>query len=78
MQINEVQTKVDAKKRDIEGFQEKEKTLFTEFQTMLGENNKWVDYLTKVFKKRIKRSKKKKDEEEGLLNFPFLCSISSS
>ena len=58
---------MDAKKRDIDALQDKEKILFGEFQALLGDNNKWGDFLTKVFKKRIKRSKKKKEEEEGML-----------
>jgi len=53
------------KKKEIEKLQEKEKALYATFQTSLGENNKFADYLTKVFKKRIKRSKKKTTEGDG-------------
>ncbi|KAK3770719.1 hypothetical protein RRG08_037905 [Elysia crispata] len=59
----EVQGKIDSKKKDIEKLQEKEKSLMASFTQSLGENNKFADYLTKVFKKRVKRTKKKMTEE---------------
>ncbi|RUS72790.1 hypothetical protein EGW08_019450, partial [Elysia chlorotica] len=59
----EVQGKIDSKKKDIEKLQEKEKSLMVTFTQSLGENNKFADYLTKVFKKRVKRTKKKMTEE---------------
>ena len=46
--------------------QEKERGLHMTFVTSLGESNKFADYLTKVFKKRIKRQKKK-ERERGWL-----------
>ncbi|KAK6486478.1 cilia- and flagella-associated protein 44-like [Huso huso] len=58
---------LEAKKRDIAKLQEREKTLHSTFHVSLGENNKFADFLTKVFKKKIKRVKKKEkkgDEEE--------------
>lgn len=64
-QVVEVQQKLEAKKKDIEKLLEKEKTLNTSFMASLGENNKFADYLTKVFKKKIKRSKKKATDGEG-------------
>ena len=64
-QMLEVQGKIDSKKKDIEKLQEKEKTLMVSFTQSLGENNKFADYLTKVFKKRVKRTKKKMSEEGG-------------
>ncbi|XP_046572732.1 cilia- and flagella-associated protein 44-like isoform X2 [Haliotis rubra] len=63
--ILEVQGKMDAKKKDIEKLQEKERTLHATFVTSLGDNNKFADYLTKVFKKKIKRTKKKTAEGDG-------------
>ncbi|KAK6165219.1 hypothetical protein SNE40_023570 [Patella caerulea] len=57
--IMEVQAKLENKKKDIEKLVDKEKKIHTDFLNSLGENNKFVDYLTKVFKKKIKRSKKK-------------------
>ena len=64
-QINDVQLKLEAKKKDIEKLQEKERSLHATFVQSLGENNKFGDYLNKVFKKRIKRTKKKATEGEG-------------
>ena len=61
----EVQGKLDSKKKDIEKLQDKERALHATFMFSLGENNKFADFLTKVFKKRIKRSKKKTTEGEG-------------
>ncbi|EDO32310.1 predicted protein, partial [Nematostella vectensis] len=51
--------KLDTKKQDIEKLQDQEKALHTTFATTLGENNKFDNFLTKVFKKKIKRAKKK-------------------
>ncbi|XP_060551905.1 LOW QUALITY PROTEIN: cilia- and flagella-associated protein 44-like [Ruditapes philippinarum] len=60
--IVDVTSKLEVKKKDIEKLQEREKALHAQFVASLGENNKFGDYLTKVFKKRIKRSKKKATE----------------
>ncbi|KAH9503836.1 Cilia- and flagella-associated protein 44 [Bulinus truncatus] len=59
LKILEIQGKIDLKKKDIEKLQEKEKGLMAQFTQSLGENNKFAEYLTKVFKKRVKRTKKK-------------------
>lgn len=64
VQIAEVQAKNDAKRQEIEELQTKEKALMAEFLAGIGEN-KFADYLTKVYRKRIKRSKKKKEDDEG-------------
>lgn len=52
-----------------------EKNLTATFQQTLGDNNKFGEYLTKVFKKKIKRSKKKMTEGDGGLveNVHWLC-----
>ena len=47
--------------------QESEKLLYESFTEQLGENNKFADFLTKVFKKKIKRVKKAAEMEGGLL-----------
>ncbi|XP_052253766.1 cilia- and flagella-associated protein 44-like isoform X2 [Dreissena polymorpha] len=60
--IVEVTSKLEVKKKEIEKLQEREKALYAAFQVSLGDNNKFADYLTKVFKKKIKRSKKKTTE----------------
>ncbi|XP_067931339.1 cilia- and flagella-associated protein 44-like [Watersipora subatra] len=59
--VAEVAQKIEIKKKDIEKLQEKEKALHAMFIQSLGDNNKFSDYLTKVFKKKIKRSKKKEN-----------------
>ena len=57
--------KLDSKKQDIEKLQEQEKALYTTFSAALGENNKFEPFLTRVFKKKIKRAKKKTQAQEG-------------
>ena len=47
------------KKKEVDRLLEREKALHTSFVASLGDNNKFADFLTKVFKKKIKRSKKK-------------------
>ncbi|XP_048773099.2 cilia- and flagella-associated protein 44-like isoform X2 [Ostrea edulis] len=63
--IIELQGKQEMKKKEIEKLQEREKQLYAQFQASLGDNNKFGDYLTKVFKKKIKRAKKKVTDGEG-------------
>ncbi|XP_063689304.1 cilia- and flagella-associated protein 44-like isoform X22 [Bolinopsis microptera] len=56
--IEELEEKLSSKKLYMEELQENEKILYDSFTEQLGENNKFADYLTKVFKKKIKRVKK--------------------
>ncbi|KAJ3210900.1 Cilia- and flagella-associated protein 44 [Dinochytrium kinnereticum] len=67
--IKECQEKLIAKKLEIEEVIQKEKSIQDDFHRTLGENNKHEEYLTKVFKKKIKRTKKKAKldgtQEEG-------------
>ncbi|XP_038057956.1 cilia- and flagella-associated protein 44-like isoform X2 [Patiria miniata] len=65
LKVAECQQKLDAKRKDIDRLMEKEKALYANFQASLGENNKFAEFLTKVFKKKIKRAKKKAQTEEG-------------
>ncbi|XP_062907293.1 cilia- and flagella-associated protein 44 [Mobula hypostoma] len=58
LKLEECSQQKKAKKRDILKLQEKEKALYASFQMSLGENNKHADFLTKVFKKKIKRRRK--------------------
>jgi len=37
--------------------------LNAQFLLLLGEKNQWAEYLTKVYKKKIKRAKKKVSED---------------
>lgn len=64
-QVMEIQQKHDSKRKDIDRLVEKEKALYANFQASLGENNKFAEFLNKVFKKKIKRAKKKAQTEEG-------------
>ncbi|XP_047450452.1 cilia- and flagella-associated protein 44-like [Mugil cephalus] len=64
--LEESKEEIELNKLEIVKLQEKEKTLFTTFQAALGENNKFEEFLTRVFKKKIKRVKKKEQvENEG-------------
>ncbi|XP_070322031.1 cilia- and flagella-associated protein 44 isoform X5 [Odocoileus virginianus] len=67
--INETLKEMEEKKNEVAKLQDQEKALYAGFQTVLGENNKFANFLMKVLKKRIKRVKKKEvegdvDEEE--------------
>ncbi|KAJ3110143.1 Cilia- and flagella-associated protein 44 [Phlyctochytrium bullatum] len=55
--IKECQEKLMAKKLEIEEVIHQEKAIQEEFHKTLGENNKHEEYLTKIFKKKIKRAK---------------------
>ncbi|XP_051991128.1 cilia- and flagella-associated protein 44 [Xyrauchen texanus] len=57
--IRECKQQMEVKKRDILRLQGKDKALTATFQASLGENNKFEEFLTRVFKKKIKRVKKK-------------------
>lgn len=57
--MHEYKHQMEVKKRGINKLQGKEKTIAAAFQTSLGENNKFEEFLTRVFKKKIKRVKKK-------------------
>ena len=51
----------------MEELKENEKLLYDSFTEQLGENNKFADFLTKVFKKKIKRVKKTAEMEGGIM-----------
>ncbi|KAJ3086753.1 Cilia- and flagella-associated protein 44 [Quaeritorhiza haematococci] len=63
--IQECQEKLNAKKLEVEQVIRRGKEIQDEFQKALGENNKHEEYLSKIFKKKIKRSSKKKNKPEG-------------
>ncbi|XP_007945643.1 cilia- and flagella-associated protein 44 [Orycteropus afer afer] len=63
--INETLAEMEEKKNEVSKLQEQEKALYAGFQTALGENNKFANFLMKVLKKKIKRVKKKEVEGEG-------------
>ncbi|KAJ3162408.1 Cilia- and flagella-associated protein 44 [Geranomyces michiganensis] len=61
--IKECQEKLNGKKADVETIIKKEKDIQEEFRQILGENNKHEEFLTKLFKKKVKRTKKKPKTE---------------
>ena len=72
-QVQDIEQKLEAQNKNIEKLQEKERGLHT-FVTSLGESNKFADvYLTKVFKKRIKRQKKKRERGWLVRMVGWLC-----
>lgn len=56
---------MEEKKIEITKLQEQEKALYAGFQSALGENNKFANFLMKVLKKKIKRAKKKEVEGDA-------------
>ncbi|XP_061603630.1 cilia- and flagella-associated protein 44-like [Phyllopteryx taeniolatus] len=65
--LEECKKELELKYKDITKVQEKEKAITKAFQASLGDDNKFEEYLTKVFKRKIKRGKKKEqagEEEE--------------
>ncbi|KAJ8002958.1 hypothetical protein DPEC_G00164360 [Dallia pectoralis] len=65
--LEECKQALELKRRDISKLQEREKSKAATFLASLGENNKFADFLTRVFRKKIKRVKKKEkagDDEE--------------
>ncbi|KAI9014667.1 hypothetical protein BC832DRAFT_164254 [Gaertneriomyces semiglobifer] len=63
--IKECQEKLNGKKAEIEQVIKKEKDIQEEFHRALGENNKYEEQLTKMFRKKIKRTKKKAKPERA-------------
>lgn len=70
IKLNENQARIDNKRKDIEKLDENQKKLTESFQLMIHDETKFSDYLTKVYKKKIKRKKKVEgaEEEEGKQN----------
>jgi hypothetical protein len=66
-QIKECQDQLGEKKSEIEQWQNEEASLQAEFTELVGENSPFLGTLLKIYKKKVKRSKRKKgmgDEEE--------------
>merc|ERR1712048_1267581 len=60
--VEECRNSLEQKKEDLDKLAVKENSLQ---QAFVGENNKFEQFLTKVYKKKIKRTKKKSNDEEG-------------
>ena len=65
IQISEAVVKLELKKKDIEKLLEKENQLWKEFKESIGDD-KFAEYLAKVYKKKIRRSKKKASNRPGM------------
>merc|ERR1711959_165308 len=66
-QIKECQDQLSEKKSEIEQWQTEESSLQAEFTELVGENSPFLGVLLKIYKKKVKRSKRKKgagDEDE--------------
>mmetsp|Transcript_98558 Transcript_98558/g.172003 ORF Transcript_98558/g.172003 Transcript_98558/m.172003 type:complete len:1962 (+) Transcript_98558:3-5888(+) len=66
-QIKECQDLLGEKKAEIEQWQNEETNLQAEFTELVGENSPFLGALLKIYKKKVKRSKRKKgmgDEED--------------
>jgi hypothetical protein len=55
--IDEYREKLTSKKTEIESNIQKEKEIHEEYRKLIGDNNKSEEYLTKIFKRKIKRVK---------------------
>ena len=56
--------KLELKKKDIEKLTEKEAQEWLSFKESIGDS-KFTDFLTKVYKKKIRRSRKKASDGAG-------------
>ena len=60
--MEEVHWSVAARESTLNKLIEQEKALEHSFLESVGENNKFKDFLLKVFRKKIKRAKRKQEE----------------
>ena len=60
--MEEVQWAVSGREITLNKLVEQEKALEQSFLESVGENNKFKDFLLKVFRKKIKRAKRKQEE----------------
>ena len=66
IQISEAVMTLELKKKDIENLLEKENQLMKEFKETVNDD-KFAEYLTKVYKKKVRRSKKKANNRPGII-----------
>ncbi|KAJ3223187.1 Cilia- and flagella-associated protein 44 [Clydaea vesicula] len=62
--IKECQDRLNIKKVEIEQVIKREKEIYSDFTKILGEGNKYEEFLTKILKRKIKRAKKKVKSEK--------------
>jgi len=63
-QLKSVQRGIDAKRKDIEGLESRQRQLLETYHAVTRDETKFADYLFKVFRKRIKRRKRAEGEDE--------------
>ena len=68
VKVQECFAKLNMKRSQIEQIIQKEADIFEEVKNAIGENNKNEAYLLKVFKKKIKRTKKKVNEDGEIVD----------
>ncbi|XP_053710641.1 cilia- and flagella-associated protein 44 [Synchiropus splendidus] len=61
--LEERNKQLDARRRDVAKLQGRDKSLAAAFRASLGEDNKFEEFLTKVFQKKVKRAKPKEHAE---------------
>jgi len=64
-QISDAAVKLDLKKKDIEQLLETDSLLWKEFKEAVSDS-RFTEYLTKVYKKKVRRSKKKAASGPGM------------
>jgi hypothetical protein len=64
VKIGEYRDKLLTKKGEIDGIIRQEKVILEEYRSLIGENNKNEEFLTKIFKRKVKRVKKKTEDGE--------------
>jgi len=62
--ISDFQDQLATKREEIAVWQEKDKDIMNEFNTLVGEGNQFMPQLLKIFKKRVKRAKKRTGDED--------------
>merc|ERR1712060_166676 len=63
-QIKECQDQLGEKKTEIEQWHNAEQSLQAEFTELVGENSPFLGALLKIYKRKVKRSKRKKGDNE--------------
>jgi hypothetical protein len=64
-QVSELEVKLDGKREELKHWQEKGTVVATEFRSVVPENHSFVDQLTKIFRRKIKRTKMGGDAAEA-------------
>jgi hypothetical protein len=67
--LTDIQSKIDGKRKDIEKLDDNLKQLLQTYNQLTHDEIKYADFLTKVYKRKIKRKKKTdgSQEDEGMM-----------